>query len=70
MPVFRKDIIPPDDSIMPFEGNLHSESLKQHIFNVSKRWLDPDDNGDPSDGVDGFRLDVAGKYRWLLEGIP
>jgi glycosidase len=61
MPVFRKDIIPPDDSVMPFEGNLHSESLKQHIFTVSKRWLDPDNNGDPSDGVDGFRLDVAGE---------
>ena len=61
MPVFRKDIIPPDDSVMPFEGNLHSISLKQHIFNVSKRWLDPDNNGDPADGVDGFRLDVAGE---------
>jgi cyclomaltodextrinase / maltogenic alpha-amylase / neopullulanase len=61
MPVFKKDIVPPDDKIMPFEGNLHSESLRNHIFNVSKRWLDPDGNGDPSDGVDGFRLDVAGE---------
>ena len=23
MPVFKKDIIPPDDRVMPFEGNLH-----------------------------------------------
>ena len=61
MPVFRKDIVPPDDKIMPFEGNLHSESLREHIFCVTKRWLDPDGNGDPSDGVDGFRLDVAGE---------
>jgi len=61
MPVFRKDIIPPDDKVMPFEGNFHSETLKQHIFSVSKRWLDPDKNGNPSDGVDGFRLDVAGE---------
>lgn len=61
MPVFKKDIVPPDDKIMPFEGNFHSESLKQHIFDVSKRWLDPDKNGDPADGVDGFRLDVAGE---------
>jgi glycosidase len=61
MPVFRKDIYPPDDSVMPFEGNLHSASLKQHIFNVSKRWLDPDGDGDHTDGVDGFRLDVAGE---------
>ena len=61
MPVFRKDIIPPDDKIMPFEGNLHSESLKQHIFSVTRRWLDPNADGNPTDGVDGFRLDVAGE---------
>jgi len=61
MPVFKKDIIPPDDKVMPFEGNLHSESLKQYIFNVTKRWLDPDGDGNPDDGVDGFRLDVSGE---------
>ena len=61
MPVFRKDIIPPEDKVMPFEGNFHSESLKQHIFNVSRRWLDPDGDRNPADGVDGFRLDVAGE---------
>jgi glycosidase len=61
MPVFKKDIVPPDDSVMPFEGNLHSSALKQHIFDVTKRWLDPDNDGDPSDGADGFRLDVAGE---------
>lgn len=59
MPVFKKDIVPPTDSVMPFEGNFHSESLKQHIFSVTRRWLDPDGDGNPSDGVDGFRLDVA-----------
>lgn len=61
MPVFKKDIIPTDDKVMPFEGNLHSESLKQYIFNVTKRWLDPDGDGNPADGVDGFRLDVSGE---------
>jgi cyclomaltodextrinase len=61
MPVFKKDIVPPDKKQMPFEGNLHSESLKKHIFDVSKRWLDPDKDGNPADGVDGFRLDVAGE---------
>ena len=61
MPVFKKDIIPPDDKVMPFEGNFHSESLKQYIFNVTKRWLDPNSDGNPSDGIDGFRLDVAGE---------
>lgn len=42
----------------PFEGNLHPE-VKNHVFNVTRRWMDPDGDGDPSDGVDGFRLDVA-----------
>ncbi len=61
MPVVKKEIIPADDKQMPFEGNLVSESLKQQIFNISQRWLDPNGDGDPSDGVDGFRLDVAGE---------
>ena len=61
MPVFRKDIIPRGNKTMPFEGNFHSESLKRHIFDVTRRWLDPDGDGNPSDGVDGFRLDVAGE---------
>lgn len=26
-----------------------------------KRWMDPNDDGDPSDGIDGWRLDVAEK---------
>jgi cyclomaltodextrinase len=37
---------------------LASESLKQYIFNVTRRWMDPNGDGDPSDGVDGWRLDV------------
>lgn len=32
---------------------------KKYIFDVTSRWMDPDGNGDPSDGVDGWRLDVA-----------
>ncbi len=47
------------DRIVPAEGNIYSEAAKQHIFNVTSRWLDPNGDGDPSDGVDGFRLDVA-----------
>jgi cyclomaltodextrinase len=61
MPVFKKDIIPPGNKTMPLEGNFHSESLKRHIFDVTRRWLDPDGDGNSSDGVDGFRLDVAGE---------
>ena len=32
-----------------------------YIFAVVKRWMDPDGDGDPSDGIDGWRLDVADK---------
>jgi cyclomaltodextrinase len=40
------------------DGDL-AEPVKQHIFAVTRRWMDPDGDGDPSDGVDGWRLDVA-----------
>ena len=42
----------------PYEGNIQKDA-KQYIFDVSKRWLDPNNDGDTSDGLDGFRLDVA-----------
>lgn len=32
---------------------------KQYIFNATRRWMDPDGDGNPSDGIDGWRLDVA-----------
>ena len=49
LPVFKKD-----DELGLAEGP------RQHIFDITKRWTDPD--GDPStrDGVDGWRLDVPG----------
>jgi len=48
LPKFRQtadgDLVPP---------------VKQHIFDITRRWMDPDGDGDPRDGVDGWRLDVA-----------
>lgn len=41
---------------MPFEGNV-APGPKQHIFDVTKRWLAPD--GDTAKGINGYRLDVA-----------
>ncbi|MFQ5423147.1 MAG: alpha amylase N-terminal ig-like domain-containing protein [Phycisphaerae bacterium] len=35
------------------------EPVRQHLFAVTRRWMDPDGDGDPSDGIDGWRLDVA-----------
>lgn len=73
-----KETVEHDPSIVKaYEGNIFSEAAKQHIFNVSKRWLDPNGDGDPADGVDGFRLDVAAElplgfwreYRAFVRGI-
>lgn len=58
------------------EGTL-IPAVRDHIFNVTRRWLDPDGDGDPSDGIDGFRLDVAEmvpldfwrEYRRFVRGI-
>lgn len=58
MPEMNKNIIG-DDKEMPFEGNLHSQGAKNHIFSIAKRWLDPNKDGKTDDGVDGYRLDVA-----------
>jgi len=44
-------------SLIP--GDIKSEAAKAHIFAVTRRWLDPNGDGDPSDGIDGYRLDVA-----------
>ena len=35
------------------------DGAKEHIHAVVKRWMDPNGDGDPSDGIDGWRLDVA-----------
>ncbi len=32
---------------------------REHIKAVVQRWMDPNGDGDPSDGIDGWRLDVA-----------
>jgi glycosidase len=33
--------------------------VRRYIFDCTTRWMDPDGDGDPSDGIDGWRLDVA-----------
>lgn len=40
------------------EGDLHP-GIKQHIFDVCKRWIQPVINGKKYKGIDGMRLDVA-----------
>ena len=47
LPEFRKNARGP-----------HPEA-KRHMHAIVKRWMDPNGDGDPSDGIDGWRLDVA-----------
>lgn len=34
-------------------------SFREHIQAVVRRWMDPNGDGNPEDGIDGWRLDVA-----------
>ena len=47
LPEFRED----EDGIVA--------GPRDYIFAATRRWMDPDGDGDPSDGIDGWRLDVA-----------
>lgn len=49
MPNFRKNE----------EHGIASATARQYLFDITRRWMDPNGDGDPSDGVDGWRLDVA-----------
>ncbi len=40
------------------ERGFRSSQVRDHVFAVTRRWMDPDGDGDPSDGIDGWRLDV------------
>lgn len=50
-------------SLPEFANNEAGTNLqsgpKSYIMKATTRWMDPNGDGDPSDGVDGWRLDVA-----------
>ncbi len=48
LPAFRKSP----------EHGIASGTARKHIFDITRRWMDPDGNGDLSKGIDGWRLDV------------
>jgi glycosidase len=58
LPEWKKVARPPGKTHGAIEGNL-VPGVRDLVFEVTRRWLDPNGDGDPSDGVDGFRLDVA-----------
>ncbi|MEM9167339.1 MAG: alpha-amylase family glycosyl hydrolase [Planctomycetota bacterium] len=40
-------------------GDTLTQGPRRHVFDITRRWMDPNGDGDPSDGIDGWRLDVA-----------
>ncbi|MFQ5568064.1 MAG: glycoside hydrolase family 13 protein [Rhodothermales bacterium] len=48
----------PEFADTPDSTDLHP-GPKQYVFDATARWMDPNSDGDPSDGIDGWRLDVA-----------
>lgn len=41
------------------DANGIADGPRAYIFAATRRWMDPDGDGDPGDGIDGWRLDVA-----------
>ncbi len=76
LPEWKKVGRPAGQTHGAIEGNL-VPGVKDLVFAVSRRWLDPNGDGDTSDGIDGFRLDVAEmvplgfwrEYRRFVRGI-
>jgi len=58
LPEWKKVGRPAGQTRGAIEGNL-VPGVRDHVFAVTRRWMDPNGDGDPADGVDGFRLDVA-----------
>jgi glycosidase len=51
------------DTLPEFADTADGKDLhagpKAYVLDITRRWMDPDGDGDPSDGIDGWRLDVA-----------
>jgi glycosidase len=41
------------------DGRDLAPGPKEYVWNVTRRWMDPNGDGNPDDGVDGWRLDVV-----------
>jgi len=41
------------------DGRDLAPAPKEYIWNVTRRWMDPNGDGNPEDGIDGWRLDVV-----------
>lgn len=48
----------PEFADTPAGDDLHP-GPRDYVMAITRRWMDPDGDGDPADGIDGWRLDVA-----------
>ena len=48
----------PEFADTPDHQDLHA-GPKSYLFASTRRWMDPNGDGDPRDGIDGWRLDAA-----------
>ena len=55
LPELRQD----DNGIVSGGDATGGFGPREYIFSATRRWMDPDGDGDPRDGIDGWRLDVA-----------
>jgi len=39
--------------------NVNNPEVQEYLFEMAKYWMDPDGDGDLSDGIDGFRCDYV-----------
>ncbi|HEX9653544.1 MAG TPA: glycoside hydrolase family 13 protein [bacterium] len=47
MPEFKED----ENGLVP--------PVRDYVYSITRRWMDPNGDGNPGDGIDGWRLDVA-----------
>jgi len=51
------------ETLPEFADNKSGDDLhpgpKQYVMDITSRWMDPNGDGNPEDGIDGWRLDVA-----------
>ncbi|ADL12363.1 alpha amylase N-terminal ig-like domain-containing protein [Acetohalobium arabaticum] len=48
------------------ELNVKNPEVRDYIFQVTEKWMDPKGNGDLSAGIDGWRLDVPNEVKEVV----